>query len=129
MSEKVVRKRAKLTRLTPACSSSMLSQNVFSKFHKYMENIIFSDINVSVYEVQGNTRYNLTQKVMMNLCVAMAPNMVQTSELDSSRPTASPSNTAWKERASTVKKSLRGFHIQGDGTKCTRLQGGASWWC
>ena len=43
---------------------------------------------------------------MMNLCVAMAPNMVQTSELDSSSPTASPSNTAWKERANTVKKSL-----------------------
>ena len=56
----------------------------------------------------------------MNLWVAMAPNMVQTSELDSSRPTASPSNTAWKERASTVKKSLkvRGFHRQGDCVKC-----------
>ena len=50
---------------------------------------------------------NLTQKVMMNLWVAMAPNMVQTSELDSSRPTASPSKTAWKERASTVEMSLR----------------------
>ena len=69
-----------------------------------------------------NQRYNLTQKVMMNLWVAMAPNMVQTSELDSSRPTASPSNTAWKDRASTVKKSLgvTGFHLQGDCVKCIK---------
>ena len=83
-------------------------QNVFIKFDNIRKSI------------KVNKRYNLTQKVMMNLWVAMAPNMVQTSELDSSRPTASPSNTAWKERASTVKKSLkvRGFHRQGDCVKC-----------
>ena len=53
------------------------------------------------------------------MCVAMAPNMVQTSAVDSSRPTASPSNTAWKERASTVKKSLRVFHINTSNTHKT----------
>ena len=65
-------------------------------------------------------RLNLTQKVMMNLWVAMAPNMVHTSGLDSSRPTARPSNTAWKERASTVKKSLRKKESISYNMMCTR---------
>ena len=38
--------------------------------------------------------------------------------MTSSRPTASPSKTAWKERARTVRKSLTGLEVPEGGTRC-----------
>ena len=46
------------------------------------------------------------QKEMTNLCVAMAAKSVHTPAVDSSSPTARPSNTACRLSASTVKNSL-----------------------
>jgi len=48
-----------------------------------------------------------TQKAITNLCAATAPIRYQTSVGSDSSPTASPSKTAWNERASTAIKALK----------------------
>jgi len=71
------------------------------------EKVMRARLNPTVLVPACNSS-RLTQKVITNLWEAMAANIVQTLLLEASSPTARPSNTAWIERASTVKTSLIG---------------------
>ena len=72
----------------------------FHRFHKCYNPIVFEKLTLDV------TSSIPTEKAMTNLCMAMAPKLIQTPEVSFSRPRVNPAITLWNDNDATTKAVL-----------------------
>ena len=67
------------------------------RFQKDYDPIVFEKLTLDV------TSSIPTEKAMTNLCMAMAPKLIQTPEVSFSRPSVNPAITLWNDNEATTK--------------------------